>query len=124
MLQNHCLAKSIQELSLSEFKHILDYKCDWYGRYLIVIDRFYPSSKLCSMCGHKNNELTLSDREWVCPDCQTHHDRDYNASQNILVEGLRLYKELISTRSAEFTLGESSSSERSLNQEEQVANFL
>lgn len=130
MLKNHNLAKSIQELSLAEFRRILDYKCDWYGRYLLTIDRYYPSSKLCSCCGFKNDDLTLKDREWTCPHCGVVHDRDYNASLNILSEGLRLYNDIIGIRNAKLTLVESSSLERSLNQEELnllnigVTNFL
>ena len=118
MLKNHNLSKSIQELSLGEFKRILDYKCDWYGRYLITIDRYYPSSKLCSCCGFKNDNLTLKDREWKCPQCGTIHDRDYNASLNILYEGLRLYSEIIGSCTTELTLVESSSLEHLLKQEE------
>ncbi len=118
MLKNHHLSKSLQELSLNEFKRILDYKCDWFGRYLIKVDRYYPSSKLCSCCGFKNEELTLKDREWKCPHCGQVHDRDFNASLNILHEGMRLYDELLGCRTAELTLVESSSLEHSLNQEE------
>ena len=90
MLKNHCLAKSIQELSLYRFKSILVYKSSWYGRDLVQIDRWYPSSKLCNKCGYKNINLKLSDREWICSECNTVHDRDLNASINILKEGLRI----------------------------------
>lgn len=90
MLKNHNLAKSIQELSLYRFKTLLIYKSEWYGRDLIEIDRFYPSSKLCSYCGYKNDRLTLKDREWQCPECKTHHNRDLNAAINIRNEGLRI----------------------------------
>lgn len=90
MLKNHNLARSIQELSLNRFKSILIYKSDWYGRYVVEIDRFYPSSKLCSNCGYKNDNLTLKDREWLCPVCGANHDRDLNASKNIEREGNRL----------------------------------
>ena len=120
MLKNHNLSKSIQELSLTDFKRILDYKCDWYGRYLITIDRYYPSSKLCSCCGFKNDDLTLKDREWICPHCGQIHDRDYNASLNILREGLRLYSEMIGSRTTELTLVESRSLEHSLKQEDEI----
>jgi putative transposase len=95
MMKNHNLAKSIQELSLNRFKNIMEYKIKWYGRELIFVDRFFPSSKLCSCCGTKNNELLLKDREWECSSCGTIHDRDYNASINILNEGLKLYKDKI-----------------------------
>ena len=69
MMSNHKLAKSIQELSLNRFKNILEYKAKWYGRDIIEVDRYFPSSKLCNCCGYKNTELTLSDRDWVCPIC-------------------------------------------------------
>lgn len=119
MLKNHYLAKSIQELSLYRFKSILIYKSDWYGRYVVEIDRFYPSSKLCSVCGYKNDNLTLKDREWLCPICGINHDRDLNASKNIEKEGNRLLETkyfnnnqkelLIGSRSTESTLVESKS---------------
>ncbi len=92
MMKNHNIAKSIQELSLSRFKTILKYKALWYGRDVIEIDRFFPSSKLCSSCGSKNTELKLSDREWKCTTCNTIHDRDLNAAVNIREEGNRLLK--------------------------------
>jgi putative transposase len=93
MMKNHNLAKSIQELGLGEIKRQLEYKSKWYGRELIFVDRFFPSSKLCSCCGTKNTKLTLKDREWECLSCGTIHNRDYNASVNILNEGIRLYKD-------------------------------
>ena len=89
MMQNHKLAKSIQELSLFEFRRQLEYKCKWYGRQLIVIDRFYPSSKTCYNCGYIYKDLKLSEREWICPHCGKLIDRDYNASLNILDNGLK-----------------------------------
>ena len=92
MMQNHKLAKSIQELSLFEFRRQLEYKCRWYGRQLIIIDRFFPSSKTCHNCGCIYKDLKLSDREWICPNCNKVIDRDYNASLNILDEGLRQIK--------------------------------
>ena len=92
MMQNHKLAKSIQELSLFEFRRQLEYKCKWYGRQLIVIDRFYSSSKTCYNCGYIYKDLKLSEREWICPHCGKLIDRDYNASLNILDEGLRQIK--------------------------------
>jgi putative transposase len=101
MMSNHKLAKSIQELSLYRFKSMLIYKANWYDRHVIEIDRFYPSSKLCSVCGYKNDELTLWNREWTCPICKTHHDRDLNAAKNIEKEGLRT---LIGCRTSESTL--------------------
>lgn len=117
MMKNKNLAKSIQELSLFRFKEILTYKTKWYGRDLIQIDRFFPSSKLCSCCGTKNTKLTLSDRVWVCSNCGTKHDRDYNAAINILNEGKRI---LLGLSSPKLTLGEISSLEQSVNQEKNV----
>ena len=90
MMQNHKLAKSIQDVSLCELKNILQYKASWNDKQVIFIDRFYPSSKLCSACGYKNTELQLSDREWVCPECGVVHDRDINAAVNIMNEGKRI----------------------------------
>ena len=90
MLKNHKLARSIQELSLNRFKTILKYKAEWYGREVIEVDRWFPSSKLCGDCGYKNKELTLKDREWICPECGVIHDRDLNAANNIKKEGLRI----------------------------------
>ena len=107
MLKNHKLAKSIQELSINRFKNILEYKANWYGRDIIEIDRFYPSSKLCNCCGYKNNDLTLKEREWICPDCGTKHNRDYNAAINIKKEGQRILsikENKIGLSSPEFTL--------------------
>jgi putative transposase len=101
MMSNHKLARSIQELSLTHFKSILIYKADWYGRHIVEIDKWFPSSKLCSICGYKNDELRLSDREWTCPICKTHHNRDLNAAKNIEKEGKRI---LIGCRTAELTL--------------------
>ena len=82
LLKNRYLAKSISDVSWAEFRKQLEYKCNWYGRNLIVIGRFEASSKTCS-CGYVNQELKLSDREWTCPECKIRHDRDLLASQNI-----------------------------------------
>jgi putative transposase len=90
MMKNHKLARSIQELSLYRFKEMLRYKSEWYGRDIIEIDRWFPSSKLCSCCDYKNKDLTLEIREWLCPSCETKHNRDFNASKNIEKEGLRI----------------------------------
>jgi len=89
MLKNHNLAKSISDVSWSEFKRQLEYKADWYGKNIITIGRFEPSSKLCSNCGYINKELTLADRNWNCPKCNTRHKRDENAAENIKNFGLR-----------------------------------
>jgi putative transposase len=88
MVRNHCLARSISDSGWAEFRSQLEYKCGWYGRTLVVIDRFYPSSKTCSTCGHLLAELSLGTRHWVCPGCGTRHDRDLNAAKNILAAGL------------------------------------
>jgi len=109
MMKNHCLARSIQELSLNRFKNMLIYKADWYGRYVVEIDRWFPSSKLCNVCGYKKDDLTLKDREWICPTCGTNHDRDFNAAINIENEGNRLLINKIGSRSTELTLVESKS---------------
>lgn len=84
MIKNHRLAQAISDVSWSKFNDYLDYKTEWYGKNLIRIGQFEPSSKVCSVCGNINNELKLSDREWSCKNCHTHHDRDINASKNIL----------------------------------------
>ena len=84
MMQNHRLAQSIASVSWSRFVEFLQYKAEWYGRNIVFIGRFEPSSKLCSVCGFHNRELTLADRTWICPSCQTEHDRDVNAATNIL----------------------------------------
>lgn len=90
MIKNHKLAKSIQELCLGKFKQLLLYKAEWYNRKIVMVDRFYPSSKLCSCCGYKKVDLTLKDRTYECPECGLVIDRDYNASINIRQEGLRI----------------------------------
>lgn len=87
MVKNHCLAKAIQDASWSSFVSMLEYKCNWYGKTLVKIDRWYPSSKTCSSCGYKLDTLDLDTREWTCPDCGNHHDRDLNAAKNILLKG-------------------------------------
>lgn len=90
MLRNHKLAESIQELNFGEFRRMLEYKAKWYGRHLVFVDRFYPSSKTCNKCGYVNKTLKLSDRVWICPDCGNIIERDYNAALNILDEGKRI----------------------------------
>ena len=118
MMKNKNLARSIQELSLFRFKEMLTYKAKWHGRDLIQIDRYFPSSKLCSCCGHKNTKLTLNMRQWTCNNCGMKHDRDHNAAINILNEGKRILN--IGLSSPELTLGEISPLGQSLNQEKNV----
>lgn len=98
MLKNHNLARSIQELSLYQFKSMLKYKSEWNGGYVVEVDRFFPSSKLCNVCGSKNDKLTLDIRSWTCGSCGTEHNRDLNAAINIKNEGKRLYKNIIPSR--------------------------
>ena len=88
MLKNHCLAKAISDVGWSEFMRQLEYKAKWYGRTMVRIDRFEPSSKTCHDCGYVLETLTLDVREWVCPQCGVWHDRDVNAAKNIEAVGL------------------------------------
>ena len=90
MLRNHHLALSLADASFGEIRRQLKYKSDWLGGRMVVIDRFYPSSQLCSVCGVKYPGLGLKDREWTCQNCGTQHDRDVNAAWNIHAEALRL----------------------------------
>ena len=103
MMRNHNLAESIGEMNFGEFKNLLTYKCLQYGRQLVFIDRFYPSSKTCHCCGYVNKSLTLSDRQWICPECNSVIDRDLNAAMNIKDEGLR---KIIGWSSPKFTPGD------------------
>jgi putative transposase len=88
MIKNHKLAQAIADASWSQLVRQLEYKCQWYGRTLVKIDRWFPSSKRCGNCGHVMSKLPLDVREWDCPECGTHHDRDINAANNILAAGL------------------------------------
>lgn len=90
MIKNHKLASSIADASFGELVRQLEYKAKWYGRTLIKVDTFYPSSQLCNICGYKNSNIKdLKIRTWICSNCHTSHDRDTNAAINILQEGLR-----------------------------------
>lgn len=90
LMKNHKLAKGIGDVSWSEFVRMLEYKADWYEKQVSKISRWYPSSQLCSDCGFSSGKKPLSIREWTCDNCGSYHDRDINASINILNEGLRL----------------------------------
>ena len=87
MVKNRKLSRAISDVSWSKFVSILSYKCDWYSVSLHKINRYFASSKTCNLCGYQIDKLDLSIREWLCPDCETNHDRDINAAQNILKRG-------------------------------------
>lgn len=98
MESNHCIAKSVADASFSMFVNMLEYKAEWYGRTIVKIERFYPSTQICSDCGFQNKAIRgmkgLKVREWACPCCGEVHDRDLNASRNIDREGLRILNRL------------------------------
>ena len=108
MVKNHNLAESISEMNFGEFRRMLEYKAKWYNRKIVFVDRFYPSSKMCHNCGYNNKNLTLNDRQWICPVCGEVIERDYNAALNILDEGLRI----IGCSTSEFTLVDYPTAER------------
>ena len=103
MVKNHRLAESISELNFGGFVRILEYKASWYGRVVVKVDRFYPSSKTCNYCGYIKKDLKLSERQWVCPECGEIIDRDYNAACNIRDKGIEI---LVGSRTPELTLVE------------------
>jgi putative transposase len=88
MVRNHTLARAISDASWSEFRRMLEYKAAWYGRTVVAIDRFYPSSKTCSACGAIAAKMPLNVRDWTCTACGAAHDRDVNAAVNIRAAGL------------------------------------
>ncbi len=88
MVRNHTLARSISDASWREFRSLLEYKAAWYGREVVAVDRFFPSSRLCSHCGTLQEKMPLSVRTWTCDSCGTTHDRDVNAAKNLLAAGL------------------------------------
>ena len=91
MMKNHRLAREISDASWGAFRRMLEYKSSWYDNNLVITPTFYPSSQLCSCCGYKNSKTkNLAIRKWICPKCKTLHDRDFNASVNILRCGLRM----------------------------------
>ena len=92
MYKDHNIAKNLNSNPISEIIRVLKYKAEWYGKKIIQIDRYYPSSQKCSLCGFQNKEIkNLSIRKYECPKCHTEHDRDFNASVNIMFEGLKIY---------------------------------
>lgn len=106
MMKNHSLAAALADARFGEIRRQLQYKAEWAGCLFTFADRFYASSKLCSVCGHKHDALKLSDREWTCPQCGTHHDRDINAARNLetLARGLRESLNACVTVSSETTM--------------------
>ena len=86
-------AKSWLDAAFGELLRQVEYKARWNSKHFVQADRFFPSTKLCSECGHRNDDLSLSEREWTCPGCRTHHLRDWNAAKNVRSEGLRIVTE-------------------------------
>lgn len=90
LMRNHRLARAIGDASWSEFMRILEYKAEWYGKKIIKVNKWFPSSQICSNCKVNSGKKPLHIREWTCENCNCHHDRDLNASLNILNEGLKI----------------------------------
>jgi putative transposase len=117
MIKNRKLSKAISNVAWGTLVSLLKYKSEWHDRKLVVIDRFYPSSKSCSNCGHLLDELPLNIREWTCPSCGVHHDRDVNAAKNILNEGLNILSGSGTESDIKQKQQEASSIEESMNAE-------
>ena len=117
MIKNHKLAQAISDVSWGTLVQLLTYKCKWNSRELVVIDRFYPSSKTCSSCSHLMAEMSLNVREWTCPYCGTVHDRDINAAKNILIQGLNILSGCGTQSDIKQKQQEASSIEESMNAE-------
>jgi putative transposase len=117
MIKNHKLAQAISDVSWGTLVSMLTYKCNWNFRELVVIDRFYPSSKTCSSCSHLMDSMPLSVREWTCPSCGTVHDRDVNAAKNILIQGLNILSGCGTQSDFKQKQQEASSIEESMNAE-------
>lgn len=117
MVKNHKLAQAISDVSWGTLVQMLKYKCEWNLRELVIIDRFYPSSKTCSSCSHLMASMPLDIREWTCPSCGTIHDRDINAAKNILIQGLNILSGCGTQSDIKQKQQEASSVEESMNAE-------
>lgn len=94
LLKNKRINKQVKDLSWGAFIRFLEYKANWYGKKLIKVNKYFPSSQLCNKCGYRNPKTkNIKLREWTCPRCGAHHDRDINVAKNILAEGLRILSE-------------------------------
>ena len=97
MMQNREMFEHIADAAFGTFLRQLEYKCEYYGKTLIRVPRYFASTKICNICGYKNNKIRLSDRRWTCPVCGVRHDRDLNAANNILESGIQIYMEAMGT---------------------------
>ena len=119
MIKNHKLAQALSDVGLGTFYNLLQYKASWNDKTIVKIDRFFPSSKMCSECNWINQELTLKDRKWTCLCCGVVHDRDVNASKNILLQGLNILSGLGTNSDIKQKQAESSSIEEAMKLEAQ-----